>query len=119
VLEDGVSAYIAQTLRACACGPQAVKEKTAKRPETKEGGREEEEKRLGISTGQRSGRLRSAEKRAVGRRLTSFQRRENDRTVAAVTGASFEKFRSKPAKSLNGPKGRARNRVMTEKTQID
>jgi hypothetical protein len=95
-----------------------VKEKTAKRPETKEGGREEEEKRLGISTGQRSGRLRSAEKRAVGR-LAPFKRRVDDRPVAAGTGASGEKFRPTLMKSLNGPQGLARRRVMTEKTQID
>jgi len=39
----------------------AEEEKTAKRPETNKGGREEEEMRLGIATGTEPGRLRSTE----------------------------------------------------------
>jgi len=63
------------------------KESPAKRPETKEGGREEEEKRLGIAAATMDGRLRSAKNRErialaliaalaawIGRKIGKFRR---------------------------------------------
>jgi hypothetical protein len=41
-------------------GPGSGIQRTAKRPDAKEGGREEEEKRLGIASATMDGRLRSA-----------------------------------------------------------
>src|SRR3989338_2673361 len=62
-IDERGSAYTAQTPSARGAG----KQRPAKRPETKEGGREEEEFRLGIASGHMSGRLRSAKTWAVGR----------------------------------------------------
>jgi hypothetical protein len=55
------SVYMTQTRGTASADWWPEEEKTAKRPETNKGGREEEEMRLGISTGNWPGRLRSGE----------------------------------------------------------
>jgi hypothetical protein len=59
---EGVgSVYIVQTPLAGWRTSAAEEKKTAKRPETNKGGREEEEMRFGLASGCDPGRLRSAE----------------------------------------------------------
>jgi hypothetical protein len=69
-------------------------QKTAKRPQTNKGGREEEEKRLGIAAGsRRPGRLRSAKRKSTASALASL--------LATTLGAP-QKFHVKTEKGFDG-----------------
>jgi hypothetical protein len=70
-------------------------QKTAKRPETNKGGREEEEKRLGISVRSRGpDRLRSAKRNSVNGVETDLPTERKTRSKKFRTGARGPGFRS-------------------------
>jgi hypothetical protein len=70
-------------------------QKPAKRHETNKGGREEEEKRLGISARSRGpDRLRSAKRNSVASVKTNLSTERNARSKKFRTGARWRGFRS-------------------------
>jgi hypothetical protein len=69
-------------------------QKTAKRPETNQGGREEEEKRLGISVGSRGpNRLRSAKRNVSAGRPQAGEKFQRDDAKPGAEGGQQKKVR--------------------------